>query len=80
MAYVLWSMIRATYPDKGEHRPGRTCESVVCPPRGTRIELVCHADSGRGGVPYISLSSSSIFYAVRTCHFKHDDSKTKQNK
>ena len=25
-------------PDKGEHRPGRGFESVVCPPEGTQVE------------------------------------------
>ena len=57
------SWVRTTYPDKGEHRPGRGFESVVCPLEGTQIEsLACHASLGgiscgvatwaSGGGPY----------------------------
>ena len=50
MACVLRPMIRAMHPNKGKSRPGRICESVVCPPGGTQIELACHVDVW--GVPY----------------------------
>ena len=49
MACVLRPLIRATHPDKGEHRSSRICESVVCPPGGTRIKLVCHMSPLWGG-------------------------------
>ena len=38
MACVLRPRVRTTYLDKGEHCPGRGFESVVCSPRGTRVE------------------------------------------
>ena len=34
----LTAMVRTTYSDKGEQRPSRGFESVVCPPGGTRVE------------------------------------------
>ena len=38
MACVLRPRVQTTYPDKGEHCPGRGFESVVCPLEETRVE------------------------------------------
>ena len=61
MACILRPMVRTTYPDKGEHHPGRGFESAVCHPGGTQIEswrATCRMGECYAGLPRGRLGGS----------------------